>query len=196
MRKGLVLAAATGAIALAAACAPEIEVRTMSAPEVKLASLHTFRILPTPQRRDGQMGRGTNDPMVSNSIMNLALKQTVEQAFIDRGYVLDERNPDFAVAFYASAVDKLDVTQWDYGYPYYPRWRMPIPPADRITTYKEGSVVIDIVHPSSNDLMWRGHGTAEISEHPDEMSLRLRQVAVAVIGKFPRAAPREVASIR
>ncbi len=195
MRTRLLLAAA-GAMVLAAACASEIDVRTMSAPDVKLTSLHTFRILPTPQRRDGQVGRGTNDPMVSNSIMNLALRQTVEQAFIDRGYVLDERNPDFAVAFYASALEKLDVTQWNYGYPYYPRWRMPIPPAEHITTYKEGSVVIDIVHPGSNELMWRGHGTAEISDHPDEMSTRLRQVAVAVIGKFPRAAPREVATSR
>ncbi len=196
MRTGLMLAA-TAALALAAtACASEIDVRTMSAPDAKLTSLHTFRILPTPQRRDGAMGGGSNDPMVNNSIMNLALRKTVEQAFIDRGYVLEERNPDFAVAFYASATDKLDVTQWNYGYPYYPRWGRPLPPAEHVTTYKEGSVVIDIVQPTTNDLLWRGHGTAEVSEYPEEMSTRLRQVAVAVIGKFPRAAPREVATSR
>lgn len=195
MRPALILAAG-GVLALATAgCGPSIEVRTLSAPDTRFETLHTFQILPLPARRDGQPGGGTTDPMVNNSITNLALRQSIVQAFQERGYTLDNRRPDFAVAFYASAMEKLDVTQWDYGYPYYPRWRFPLPPAERLTTYKEGSVVIDVVNAANGQLLWRGHGTAEVTDSPSEMTQRLRQVAVAVIGKFPRAPAHEVARL-
>lgn len=196
MRQALLIAA-SGLLALATAgCGPSIEVRTLSAPDARVDAFHTFRILPQPPRRDVQPTPGTDDPMVNNSITNLALRQSIVQAFQDRGYVLDERRPDFAVAFYASATEKLDVTQWDYGYPYYPRWRQPLPPADRLTTYTEGSVVVDVIDPATRQLLWRGHGTAEVSDSPREMTKRLQQVAEKVIAAFPRATPREVAARR
>lgn len=196
MRPTRFLTVAGGVLAIVSAgCGPSIEVRTLAAPDVRFEALHSFQLLPQPNRRDGQRGGGSNDPMVNNSITNLALRETIVQALQERGYLLDNRRPDFAVAFYASAEEKLDVTEWDYGYPFYPRWRHPLPSADRITVYNEGSVVIDVVDARSGQLLWRGHGTAEVSDVPAEMTQRLRQVAVAVIGKFPRAPTREVARL-
>jgi hypothetical protein len=87
--------------------------------------------------------------MISNSIANRALRTRIQKAFEDGGYALDERNPDFAVAFYATAREKLDATLWDYGYPFTPGW----PPYPRqvqtITQYTEGSVIIDVVKPGT-----------------------------------------------
>lgn len=197
MRPARLFLAASALTALAImACAPSVDVRTLSAPDARFEGWHAFRMLPLPPRRDGRPGGGSNDPMVENSITSLALRQSIVQAFAERGYVLDDRDPDFDVAFYASARQKLDVTQWDYGYPYHPRWRTPLPPTERVTTYNEGSVVVDIVDARTHQLAWRGHGAAEITDEPREMMLRLRQVAVAVIGRFPRASAREIAQSR
>lgn len=179
---------------LTAACRSSIEVRTMAAPDVTLSTLHTFRMLPGPARRDGRPTTGADDPMISNSIANRAIRERIVQTFKDRGYTLDERNPDFAVAFYATAREKLDVTVWDYGYPFIPGWpHYGRPPMQSLTQYTEGSVIIDVVKPGSRDLLWRGEDRAELSGDPGDYVQRLVKAAEAIVAKFPQATERVVA---
>jgi hypothetical protein len=169
-----------------AACGSSIEVRTMAAPDAGLTALHTFQMLPGPARRDGQAAIGADDPMISNSIANRAIREQIVKAFEGRGYVRVERNADFAVAFYATAREKLDVTKWDYGYPFYPGWPYSRP-NERITTYTEGSVIIDVIKPVTRILLWRGEGKAVLSEDPSDNVVQLRTAADAIIAKFPHA---------
>jgi hypothetical protein len=146
------------------ACRPAIDVRTMASPDVGLATLHTFRMLPGPARRDGRAATGADDPMIDNSIANRAIRERIIKTFEERGYALDERNADFGVAFYASARDKLDVSVWDYGYPFWPRWPRYSWPPTVVTQYTEGSVIIDVVKTGTRELLWRGEGKAELSD--------------------------------
>lgn len=178
---------------LTVSCRSAIDVRTMAAPDAGLSTLHTFRMLAGPARRDGRPATGADDPMISNSIANRALRTRIQKAFEDGGYALDERNPDFAVAFYATAREKLDATLWDYGYPFTPGW----PPYPRqvqtITQYTEGSVIIDVVKPGTRELLWRGEGRAELSDDPSDNVNQLAKAAEAIVAKFPRATSRVVA---
>jgi len=187
-----VAAYATMAV-LAAGCGHSIEVQTMAAPDAGFASLHAFRMLPGPARRDGRVPSGEDDPMLSNSIANQSLRERISRAFQDRGYTLDERNPDFAVAFYATAREKLDVTTWDYGYPFDPRWGRYGPPMQTVTQYTEGSVIIDVVKPRTGELLWRGVGKAELEGSADENLQRLVKAAETIVGKFPKGTSRVVA---
>lgn len=179
---------------LSLSCASRIEVRTMAAPNARLDGLRSFRILPGPTRRDGRPTTGEDDPMISNSIANRAIHERVVRAFADRGYTLDEQHADFAVAFYATAREKTDITMWDYGYPFYPRWGRYGPPAQTVTQYTEGSVVIDVVDPTTRELLWRGEGKAELSDNITENIDRLGKAAEAVVGHFPEATRRTVAA--
>lgn len=193
------LAALGGTLALTAlGCAGSYHVRTITAPEAGIAGLVTFRVLPVPAPRDGRDRASAYDPMVNNSIANRALRERVTQAFQERGYSLDERAPDFAVAVYASARERLDVTRWDYGYPYWPRWgwgaRVPI--RERVTEYVEGTVVVDVVRAGTRELLWRGSGATTLTEDPSRDVAELQRVAEAVVRKFPRSAPRAVAAGR
>lgn len=158
----------------------------MAAPKVKLTEFHTFHLLPTPRQRDGQIRSGAYDPMVSNSITNRALRATVKSTFESRGYVDVEWMPDVVVAVYASARDKLDVAQWQYGYPSWPGWwRTGM--SQYATVYKEGTVIVDVVDPQTLDLLWRGSATARLGDDPVENTKELQKVAVAIVEKFPRA---------
>jgi hypothetical protein len=187
--------AAYASLALAAvACRSSIEVRTMAAPDVGFASLHTFQMLPGPARRDGLPATGVDDPMISNSIANRAIRDQIVKAFEGRGYTAVERNPDFAVAFYATAREKLDVGVWDYGYPFYPGWPRYPRPMERVTQYTEGSVIVDVIKPVTRELLWRGEGKAELSDDPNENVKQLSKAANAIIGKFPRATNPVVAA--
>jgi len=175
-------------------CRGGIAVRTMVAPDASLSRLHTFRILPGPARRDGRPMTGVDDPMISNSIANRAIREQIVKAFQARGYALDEGNPDFAVAFYATAREKLDVTLWDYGYPFHPRWRRYPAPVQTVTQYTEGSVVIDVVQAGTRELLWRGEGKAELSDDPAENVQQLAKAASAIVAHFPEATRRVVAA--
>ena len=165
----------------------------MVAPDAGLATFHSFQMLPGPARRDGRAVTGNDDPMIANSIANRAIREQIRKAFMDRGYSVDERLPDFAVAFYATSREKLDVGIWDYGYPFYPGWpRYPRP--TQVTQYTEGSVIVDVVRPVTRELLWRGEGRAALSDDPSENVSQLMKTAAAIIAKFPKASPRTVAA--
>ena len=184
--------AALAALTLAVGCTSAIEVRTITAPNASLTGIRTFRILSGPMRRDGRPATGADDPMVSNSIANRAIRERVAHALYARGYTLDETNADVGVAIYASAREKLDVTDWDYGYPAYPRWPDRVGTTRVVTRYTEGTVVIDLVT-RNGALLWRGAGTIPLSDDPLENIKQLGGVAEKVVGKLPHASPQVIA---
>lgn len=173
-------------------CGPSYDVHTMASPDARFVGLTTFRLLPVPPARDGRSVVGNYDPMVNNSIANRALRGIIADALIERGYSEVSARADFEVAVYASARDRLDVTRWDYGYPYWPRrpWGVR---ADEVTEYTEGTVVIDIVTPTTHELLWRGTGSTRLTEEPATDTRELQKVARAIMERFPKAAPRVVA---
>lgn len=176
---------------LGVACGPRIEVRTMAAPDAGLGALQTFRMLPPPVRRDNQPITGEDDPMINNSIANRAIRERIMKAFVARGYVRNDRSADFGVAFYATSREHLDPTIWDYGYPFNPRWgRLGLPGASPAT---EGSVVVDVVRWDTKELLWRGVGTAHLSDDADKNVSLLGDAVDAIIGKFPAATGQKVA---
>jgi len=169
------------------ACGPRIDVRTVANPDLGIGSRKTFRVLPIPERRGGPSS-SPDDPMLVNSLSNRALRNDLVQAFEDRGYVETETAPDFDVAYYASAKEKLDVTAWDYGYAWRPRWWHGWGPAD-VTEYTEGSVIIDVIDPTTKELLWRGRGVAAVSDNEGVYESDLKKTVTAVLDKFPTAHP-------
>lgn len=180
------------ALALAfvvAGCGSGFVVNTMVAPEANFSTQRTFRVLDAAVRRDGRPTTGADDPMVNNSIANRALRERISKAFSARGYVLVEREPDLAVAFYASAHETLDVTVWDYGFPVRSRWPRPVY-QQTVTEVTEGRVVVDVIDPRTQELLWRGEGKARLSDDPAENVKELARVAEEVVKKFPAATRR------
>ena len=196
MRYSRLFLALAAILSLSAGCATSYDVRTMAAPKVTLTEFRTFHLLATPHRRDGYVPAGDYDPMVSNSITNRALRSSVQSAFESRGYVDEAWTPDFAVAVYASARDKLDLTQWQYTpYPWWRHgWSMGV--STYATQYKEGTVIVDVVNPETLDLLWRGSATATLGEDPAENTKELQKAALAIVEKFPSAKSGPVVATR
>lgn len=173
------------------ACGPAIDVRTIVSPEARFSTLRTFHVLPIPRAHPPEP-LDSRHPMLVNSITNRVLRQAIVLGFESRGYLRDDRNPDFTVAVYASAREKLQVTYWDYGYPWRPRWwgwggrghGAPI-----VTEYTEGTVIIDVIDPSSRDVLWRGRGVAFVSDDEQEYLKHLQNTVAAILERFPRARP-------
>jgi hypothetical protein len=174
------------------ACASVPQVRTAVSPDGGVGSLHTFSILPAP--RHVGAGEGPNDPMRANSGSNRALRNALLQGFASRGYGVADSSPDFAVAYYATTKDKLDIMRSDYGYAWWPRWwhgwglRGPVGPTET-TEYGSGTVVVDVIDAKTRELLWRGKGLARVSDDERGYELDLQKTVTAIVARFPRARP-------
>jgi hypothetical protein len=180
-RLAIVALAAAGA----AACGSNVQVRTQAAPGFTTAGRSTFRILPVPARTDGAT-LGANDPMMENSITNRALRQDVRQALESRGYRPADGGPaDIDVALYAAANQALDIRTYNYGY----TWRGWPREYTEVTPYERGTVIVDLVDPSTRQLLWRGQGVAQVSTDPNEYVDELGKVVRSIAKKIPAANP-------
>jgi hypothetical protein len=177
---------AAAATLLLAACSHNVQVRTQAAPNFTTAGRSTFRILPTPQRRDGA-SMDANDPMLSSSITYRALHDDVRQALESRGYRPAGSGPaDLDVAVYAAARQALDVRTYDYGY----TWRGWPREYTEVTPYERGTVLIDLVDPATHQLLWRGQGAAAVSDDPNRYVDQLGKVVNEIAKKVPAAGGR------
>jgi hypothetical protein len=182
MIRGLtIVALAVGSVA----CGSGVSVRTQAAPGFTTAGRSTFRILPVPARTDGAT-LGSNDPMLENSITNRALRQDVRQAMESRGYRPADGTPaDIDVALYAAANQALDIHTYDYGY----TWRGWPREYTEVTPYERGTVIVDLVDPSTHRLLWRGQGVAQVSDNPNTYVNELGKVVRSIAKKIPAANP-------
>jgi len=178
------------AITLALAACASVDVRAVTSPNANLAALRTFGVMPHAQPKT-PAAQSANDPMLVNSISNRALRADLVKGFENRGYVFSDK-PDFAVAYYASTKEKLDVSYWDYGYSYYPRWWGGMGPgldasAPMVTQYTQGTVIVDVIDPNSKELLWRGQGVASVSDNEAQYEQELAKTVTAILAKFPSA---------
>lgn len=175
--------AALAFVAAACSSASNVQVRTQSAPGFATTGRSTFRILPVPARGDG-VTLQSNDPMLANSITNHQLRQDVRQALESRGYrPADGERADLDVAIYAAANQALDIRSYNYGY----TWRGWPREYTTVTPYEKGTVIVDLVDPSSRQLLWRGQGVAQVSENPNKYANELGKVVDKIAKKLPEA---------
>ena len=174
-------------VAAATACNP-VTVRTTVAPDAHLANLRTFAIM-TPTAKKANALSDNTDPMLSNSIANQALRQDLVTDFQAKGYTLTSESPSFAVAYYASAKQKLDVTDWDYGYQYWGYHRFWHGyggyPVETVQQYTQGTVIVDVIDPATKELLWRGQGQADVSQDPTTYTAEVAKTVQAIVAKFP-----------
>ena len=197
MRLRISALALAGVLSLpAVGAAQQYNVRTMAAPHVTLDRFHSFRLLPTPPRKDGARKNGSYDPMVSGSIVNRALRATVSGELEALGYRDSVWMPELVVAIYATTHERLDLAMWDYGYHSSPAWWSLSFPDQASTLYPEGTVIVDIVNSENLDVLWRGTARIALDHDPLENAKSLVNAAAAIVDKFPHAKPIVVADPR
>jgi hypothetical protein len=181
IRRALFIAC-VGTLMAASGCSRNIQVRTVAAPGANFAGRRTFRMLPAPQYR-GTTPLAANDPMLVNSITYRALRDEIRRAFESRGYRFSPTSADLDIAAYATAGRKLDIRTFDYGID----WRgFPRQYVD-VYEYEQGTVIIDVIDPTTHQLLWRGQGVAAVSEDPNKFIAELRKAVDAIVAKFPPA---------
>jgi hypothetical protein len=203
-------------VLVTSACS-SVTVRTITSPDVRVPRMQTFRILdvqPDPatlQVTQTSNGNGSgpyangaystivrnslgspllvdpSKPMLNNEIALEVGRASVRDALLAHGFVEDPVNPDFDVAFYASAQERLDIREYDYGY---------CCGYDDFETYvwTEGTVLIDLVNPDTQQLIWRGSGVAPVSDNPRKYLDKMDRIVWKIIERVPAPGPVPIVS--
>ena len=114
------------------------------------------------QRRDPR------DPLAGDSLNNGRIQSAIESQLTAGGFAKQgSAPPDFVVAYYVAAKDKLNVQDYSIGPG---RWfgRRDI----RVDQYTEGTLIVDFIDTTTRQLIWRGRasGAVEMKKLDEKIS--------------------------
>ena len=187
---GFALALASVAV-LSLACA-NVRVRTDYDDAVDFAPLQTYAWLDPPLREASRdEGGQSGDPFTQNTLVDKRVRDEVEAWLASHGYraAAEGEEPDFLVRYelvsqpgdarFAGVRDgrirplRLTATAVGSGVGY-----------SGSTTYQEGTLILDVIDPATQQIAWRGWGTSQARD-PQMSPERLRKTVAAILARFP-----------
>ena len=117
------------------------------------------------------------------------VKKAVNAELQAKGLMKTSDNPDFLIAEHLGKKDKVQVTDWGYGYgPQVGYWGGYWGPGGVSTyEYEEGSLILDFVDAKSKKMIWRGAAKAEVQniDTPDKSEKLINEVVQEILKNFP-----------
>ncbi len=103
--------------------------------------------------------RGATDPLAGDSLNDGRIRTAMESQLIGNGFRMETEKPDFAIAYYVTTKNKLNVQDYGYGPPRWFGGRN-----IRVNQYSEGTLMVDFIDTNTNQVIWRGRasGTLEL----------------------------------
>jgi hypothetical protein len=140
---------------------------------------------------------GDDDPRVYNAIVQARVRNAIDGALQAKGLRLVTSSPDVYVAWHGAIEGQMsyETISNNYGYGWgrygYRGGGMAMGTTTSRTTareWDEGTLIIDIIDRSTDELMWRAVGQAKLSETqrtPQEAQAKANEVAVKMLADFP-----------
>jgi hypothetical protein len=158
-----------------------VSVSAHKAPGVNLSQYRTYRFYEPPAHATKQIA-------FEQSPTGQAIRNQVANNLQEKGLMPAPAGveADLIVAYHAKLQQKLEYTDW--GYPggwgwgwyggYYPGWD--------VTTYTEGTIIVDFVDSRTHQVVWRGTASAVVNqpENPDPSKI------ASAVDKMMRKVPQ------
>lgn len=159
---------------------------------VDFASMQSFAWLEPPLREaprpDGAPGA---DPFTHNTLLDKRVRDAVEAALVARGYreAEAEEEPDFLLRYEVVGREVVRESPiyidggYGYGYRRYGYYRSGVG-YSHITTYQEGTLILDVIDPGSERIAWRGWASSR-SRDGNIDAENVSRTVDAIVEKFP-----------
>ena len=120
-----------------------------------------------------------------NSLNVERVKKAVSAELQAKGLMMTSNNPDFLIAEHLGRKDKVQITNWGYGYGPHGGYRG----AGGISTYEyeEGSLILDFVDAKSKKMIWRGVAKADVNntDTPEKSEKLITEAVQKILKNFP-----------
>ena len=147
-------------------------------PSADFASYSTFSIY------DGTIEGSELEsaPLVKKRVLEAIVNEMQKKGFVKA----DSENSDLIIYTQAGTAEKMNVTDYGYGYG---SWWGPYPYGRNIDVsyYTQGSLIIDLVDNAKDELIWRGIGTAVIQDRgtPEERQKFIDEAVAKILTDYP-----------
>jgi hypothetical protein len=118
------------------------------------------------------------------AMIETQVRRAVESNLAAMGFTIrNEGESDMLIAYYAGAKDQVDTSPTDYGYAY-GRWAY----SDvQVKSYREGTLIIDLIDAERNELVWRGWATGTIQDNlnAEQRAKRIDDAVAKIMENYP-----------
>lgn len=179
-------------ILLISGCAPSVEVTTDYDQSANFSHYQTFSFYQDqpPEPREASANFTTS--------LDQYLRNAIRQSLTDQGLRFDTANPDLRVAYDVAVntetepdPDRSNAPGFDAGSSHWRGYhydygfnRFPIT-YRKISQYKEGTVMVDLIDPDTNELVWRGVGEAAIDMTGGIDQEKIDKIVSNILKKYP-----------
>jgi len=131
------------------------------------------------------------DKTGDDTLTNTRIINALTKDLIAKGYKESEKSAaNCYVLFHTDVHSKTEIdTDYRYVgiYPYSYGYPGMMIPATRIYTYDEAKLIVDIVDPVHNKIIWRGIATDRIKSHktPEKRTAYINEVITSLLKTFP-----------
>ncbi|QUM82327.1 DUF4136 domain-containing protein [Moritella sp. 5] len=139
---------------------------------------------------------------LNNRIMDVRITKAIDKQLVAQGFSFSTA-PDFYVNYSITSEKKTNIRTYDNYSGYGPSWgwgvgyghrgmSLSAHTETRVDEYQQGSLVVDVIDPTSLELIWRGIGSKRLPESTDaaEMDKLVADVVKSILGKFPPKASK------
>lgn len=164
---------------LLAGCSPQIRVYSDHDPDYDLWTYKTFDWGQKVKIEEGK------NPLHYNELNDKRIKSAVQEQMTTRGYQMTSVNPDLILHYHIIVDDQSVVSTEPYGYRYGPHWmRM----QTNVYSYREGTLILDLMERKTNNLIWRGWAVSAIDEiDPEKVDDLIKTAVARIFKKYPKA---------
>ena len=142
-----------------------------------------FGTLTTFQYQEGDQTIADTNQLVHGRIVG-AIKRAMEA----NGFTEVDSNPDVHVTYYGEETQQVVLNTTHMGYGYGSSWHWggtATHSTTRPTTYRYGTLVIDIVTADEKELVWRGSATDTISKNPEKNTAKINRAIEKLFERYP-----------
>ena len=152
-------------------------------PSTDFAAYASFGWLPRPAS-----SAETTPSILDSDLVRRRLESAVETELVRKGLQRSEA-PDLLVAVHPAVRDRVNVTDWGYGYGEagYDWEERDV----EAYPYREGTLVLDLVDARTKQLVWRGTASTPLDEtaaaSPEKLERELGAVVARLLEEYPPA---------
>lgn len=168
-------------------CIPSIVADSAYDRSVDFQIYQTFALL------EPEMANTSADPNLYEPLLDRRIRDAIAAELVKKGLTLDVENPDLLVAYDVSVAQDAATASPDFGYAYWFGYRSnynttDFPDYRPVGQYTPGTMLIDLVSASTNELVWRGVAEGEIvATQTDEG--KIRRSIISILSLYPPNQP-------
>ncbi|PKV67460.1 DUF4136 domain-containing protein [Pontibacter ramchanderi] len=168
-------------------CLPSIVADSTYDRSVDFQVYRTFALL------EPEMANTSADPNRYEPLLDRRVRDAIAAELVKKGLILDADNPDLLVAYDVSVAQEAATASPEFGYAYWFGYRfnyntIDFPNFRPVAQYTPGTMLIDLVSASTNELLWRGVAEGELNVTQTDES-RIRRSIISILSLYPPNRP-------